>query len=76
LAKDTGFYDRKCLACHSSNGISTHLPVDATRAPNVCPTATANCVSCHMPKYDAPGMHAKFTDHFIRIVRPNELYPN
>ncbi len=76
LVKDASFYDRKCLACHSSNGISTHLPVEATRAPKVCPTATANCVSCHMPKYDAPGMHAKFTDHFIRIVRANELYPN
>ena len=28
-----------------------------------------------MPKYDVPEMHAKFTDHFIRIVRPGEPYP-
>jgi hypothetical protein len=76
LVKDASFYDRKCLACHSSSPSSIPLAADAPQAPKVCPKATANCVSCHMPKYDAPGMHAKFTDHFIRIVIANELYPN
>jgi len=27
-----------------------------------------------MPKYDVPGMHAKFTDHFIRVVPKGEGY--
>jgi len=38
--------------------------------------ATADCTSCHMPKSDVAEMHAKFTDHFIRIVRTGEKYPN
>jgi hypothetical protein len=76
LVRDAGFYDRKCLACHSFSPSSIRLAAGAPQAPKVCPKATGNCVSCHMPKYDAPGMHAKFTDHFIRIVRANELYPN
>jgi hypothetical protein len=29
-----------------------------------------------MPKYDAPEMHSQFTDHFIRVVRAGESYPN
>jgi formate-dependent nitrite reductase cytochrome c552 subunit len=33
-------------------------------------------VSCHMPKINLPGGHAKFTDHEIRIVRPGDPYPN
>jgi formate-dependent nitrite reductase cytochrome c552 subunit len=34
-----------------------------------------NCVSCHMPKIELPGAHYKFSDHRIRIVKPNEPYP-
>jgi hypothetical protein len=33
-------------------------------------------VSCHMPKVDVPEMHYAFTDHWIRIVRPGETYPD
>lgn len=33
-----------------------------------CPTAAANCASCHMPKYEVPEMHFAFTDHLIRVV--------
>ncbi len=42
---------------------------DATRSTLVCRVASKNCVSCHMPKYDVPGMHFRFTDHLIRVVR-------
>jgi hypothetical protein len=28
-----------------------------------------------MPKVELPGGHAQFTDHFIRIVKPGESYP-
>jgi hypothetical protein len=29
-----------------------------------------------MPKLGPPAAHFKFTDHFIRVVRQNETYPN
>jgi hypothetical protein len=73
LVRDASSYDQRCLACHTARGreLQGH---DTT--PAVCPVATANCTSCHMPKSDVPGMHAKFTDHYIRIVRTGESYPN
>lgn len=62
---DAGFYDSKCTACHTG--------VVPTRN---CPTATSNCVTCHMPRIELPGSHAAFTDHQIRIVRAGDPYPN
>jgi hypothetical protein len=64
-------YDAKCLACHAARGKSR---VASQNAP-ACPTATENCVSCHMPKLALPGAHYAFTDHYIRISRPGEKYP-
>jgi hypothetical protein len=29
-----------------------------------------------MPEVELPGAHFKFTDHYIRVVRPNEPYQN
>ena len=29
-----------------------------------------------MPKYELPGAHSKFSDHYIRIVKSGEPYPN
>jgi hypothetical protein len=40
-----------------------------------CPVAHTQCVTCHMPKIELPGSHHKFSDHRIRIVRPNQPYP-
>ena len=73
LVHDAKFYDQRCLACHAARGRES--PGHGA-SPAVCPVATANCTSCHMPKSDVPGMHAKFTDHYIRIVRAGESYPN
>jgi hypothetical protein len=78
LVRDASFYDQKCLSCHSSQrdetqGLAAHLKA---ANPPACPKATTHCVSCHMPKYNLPEMHSQFTDHFIRIVRPGQLYPN
>jgi len=42
----------------------------------VCPTATSQCVSCHMPKVKLPNGHLTFTDHEIRIVKKDEPFPN
>ncbi len=73
LVHDASSYDRRCLACHTAR--ETQSPGHDT-TPAVCPVATANCTSCHMPKSDVPRMHARFTDHYIRIVRIGESYPN
>jgi hypothetical protein len=58
-------YDSKCSACHS---VALHT--------KTCRAAKTNCVTCHMPKFELPGAHARFTDHQIRIVRAGESYPN
>jgi Cytochrome c3 len=73
LVRSASYYDQRCLACHAARGTE---PPGHDATPAVCPVATANCTSCHMPKSDVPGMHAKFTDHFIRVVRAGESYPN
>jgi hypothetical protein len=69
VVRGASFYDSKCLACHS--------PAMSAAAPHakVCSVAKVNCASCHMPKVPFPGGHFVFTDHDIRIVKPNEPYP-
>jgi Cytochrome c554 and c-prime len=72
---DPASYDSKCLACHAPHAIAS----SATPAPpagKVCPVAKSNCVSCHMPKVKLANGHLTFTDHFIRIVKPGEPYPD
>ena len=48
----------------------------AVEKPEPKPVAVTknNCVSCHMPKTELPGAHYKFTDHRIRIVKPDEHF--
>jgi hypothetical protein len=65
LETNLASYDAKCAACHS-----------ATLKTKTCPAANSNCVTCHMPKVELPGAHARFTDHQIRIARSGEPYPN
>jgi len=57
-------YDPKCQACHGGGKAGA----------KACPVSKHNCASCHMPKTDLPGAHYKFTDHRIRIVKPNEPF--
>jgi formate-dependent nitrite reductase cytochrome c552 subunit len=38
--------------------------------------STKGCVTCHMPKIEIPGMHARFTDHWIRTVKSGETIPH
>jgi predicted CXXCH cytochrome family protein len=71
--RDLASYDDKCLGCHRSRS-SAETAHD--HPPAVCNVSTNNCVSCHMPKYEMPGMQFKFTDHFIRIVHKGEPYPD
>jgi hypothetical protein len=69
VVRDSIYYDKKCLACHSPT-MSAAPPHAKT-----CVVAKSNCVSCHMPKVPFPGGHFVFTDHDIRIAKPNEPYP-
>jgi hypothetical protein len=69
-------YETKCLSCHASavprekaSSPGDGTKTETSRAP-VCPVnATAQCISCHMPKVDDPSRRARFTDHHIRIHR-------
>ena len=58
------YYDAKCLKCHGQAAIPS------------CPVAARDCVTCHMPKIEVPGVYHKFTDHFIRVVKANQPYPS
>jgi hypothetical protein len=65
LVAETTAYDSKCQACHGGGKPGAKS----------CRVAKSNCASCHMPKLELPGAHYKFSDHRIRIVKPNERYP-
>jgi hypothetical protein len=74
---DPAFFDAKCLACHASSAQKpTSASPSPTRLAHPCPVARQLCASCHMPKYEIPDSHFKFTDHDIRVVRTREPYPN
>ena len=73
LERDAGFYDEKCLACHL---VSRGERKTATRSAPACPVSKRQCVTCHMQKIELPGSHGNFTDHWIRIVKPNDQIPN
>lgn len=64
LETSAAAYDAKCGACH------------AQASARHCRVASANCVTCHMPRLELPGTHQKFTDHRIRIAAANEPYPD
>lgn len=72
LEHKASFYDSKCLACHLSDAKEAKTEMRAAAA---CPVSKRQCVSCHMPKVEVPEMLFKFTDHWIRIVKPNEPVP-
>ena len=71
LNEDEAYYDSKCMACHAVKD----KPGPQGTAPS-CPVSNKDCTSCHMPKVEIKTAHFKFTDHFIRIVKPGEKYPN
>ena len=70
VVREATFYDAKCLSCHASRAAG---PVRTLV--KVCRTSTKNCSTCHMPKIELSGAHARFTDHNIRIVRPGASHP-
>lgn len=71
LQREESAYDQKCLACHVIQGATK----TAEKLGNACPVSTRECATCHMPKYEFPEMHHKFTDHDIRVVRVGTPFP-
>lgn len=68
--RPAAFYDARCQACHSSKeGVGK-------AGAKICKIGNEKCYTCHMPKIELKEAHNKFTDHWIRIVRPGEPYPN
>jgi len=64
LVSDDKYYDSKCTACHSSAG-----------GKKVCSVAKDNCTSCHVQRVSPPEAHHAFPDHWFRIVRSKNDYP-
>ena len=57
---DPDFYNEKCHACHDAQSFHTDQ------------RKTGDCIGCHMP-YVQLHPALKFTDHFIRTVKPGDL---
>jgi len=66
LAKDSSSYNSKCQRCHLASNTRT----------KICPVSKRDCITCHMPKVDVPGLHYQFTDHQIRIAKAGDKYPD
>jgi Zn finger protein HypA/HybF involved in hydrogenase expression len=71
LREDAAYYDKRCLECHSLRDKNAKAGDG-----KACPVADKDCTSCHMPKVEIKAAHFKFTDHFIRVVKPGEKFPN
>ena len=72
LVQTAQAYDAACLQCHASK--KSKITADHPGA--ACPVSVKECVTCHMPKYEPPGLHSKFTDHWIRVVKAEKVYPD
>lgn len=72
LVTDSAFYDQKCLDCHLT---TRGAKLTADHPGPACPVSSVDCASCHMPRFEDPDMHYKFTDHQIRVVRAGEPFP-
>jgi hypothetical protein len=72
MLRGTASYDARCLACHEA---SPNAPPDRAHPGKGCPVGTKDCAGCHMPKYEFPDVHHKFTDHDIRVVRAGDPIP-
>jgi hypothetical protein len=72
LVRDTASYDKNCLNCHLA---ATAMKPTPDHPGPACKVSTKDCASCHMPKYELADFHYKFTDHDIRVVRPDAPYP-
>ncbi len=71
-----------CTACHNPHTRANQTPAKLDAACKSChemgckTSAVEDCASCHMPKVELPGSHFRFTDHWIRIARNRDEYPD
>lgn len=72
LVLDPAWYDSRCLQCHTAAGAKKNEDHSST----ACPVGIKLCVTCHMPKFRNPLLHATFTDHWIRIAPPGAPLPD
>jgi Cytochrome c554 and c-prime len=73
LVREARAYDSRCLSCHASSKQSKSTTDQPGAA---CPVGQQDCVTCHMPRYEVPDMHYKYTDHRIRIIKAGEAFPD
>jgi len=60
------------LRCHVN---SADAKPTADHTGSACPVARKDCVTCHMPKARVEDIPLEFTDHQIRVVRPEASIP-
>ena len=70
-----GEYDSICLNCHGEHTGSPELSPNRVQSAVDCPVSPRDrCVECHMPRVAVDsGKHLRFSDHWIRIHRKDEL---
>jgi len=73
--RSPAFYEARCLSCHGpgpASGPDRRDEKPQRLAP--CPVnPAAGCVGCHMPSVVGPSRHTSFSDHDIRVHRPEDL---
>jgi hypothetical protein len=65
LTDDPAAYDVKWRVCHAAESARETKRLE-TRP---------GCVTCHMPRVEGPGSRHAFSDHWIRLARPGDPYP-
>ncbi|MDZ7640257.1 MAG: multiheme c-type cytochrome [Bryobacterales bacterium] len=71
VVRGAAAYDAKCMGCHS-----TAAAEPRPKAVRCGAGEQTNCATCHMPKRALPGAHHEFSDHYIRVHRAGEAYPD
>jgi hypothetical protein len=77
LVQDPASYDANCLQCHLAAGDAAGTKKSDREDDHrtACSVGVKLCVTCHMPKFKNPLLHATFTDHWIRIGAPGTPLP-
>jgi hypothetical protein len=79
---DPASYDSACLKCHLAAGAAAGAAAGDKKSDGkddhrtACPIGVKLCVTCHMPRFKNPLLHATFTDHWIRIAPAGAPLPD
>jgi hypothetical protein len=70
LQESAGYFDKKCLTCHTD--LSCSLSLKTRQQSN----SADDCIGCHMPKRGIGFIsHSSLTNHRI-LARPDEAFPD